>query len=107
MKVECDGKRLMVEAGPGKRQAALDLVAAYFRELQKTRRLLMVTTTAFAIVAAVMVVFAPQGRETLAQFIGATLVILGAGVAGFSNVLVRIPRLEVKLGEEEGSEKTP
>jgi hypothetical protein len=109
MKAEIDGDRLTVETGPGARQAALDNIAAYFREreAQKSKRLLMIAATVLAVVAALAVVFAPQGREVLAQYVGAALVLLAAGAAGYSQLWLKGPLLELRAGQADSSEKGP
>ncbi len=104
MKVETDGNRMTVDVGPGMRQAALDAVVACFRELQKTRRLLIFTAMAFAIVAAVAVVFAPAGREALAQWIGLALLVPVIIIGGYSTVWLKVGPLEIKMTNEEGSD---
>lgn len=109
MKTEIDGDRLTIETGPGARQAALDNVAAYFsqREAQKTRRLLIVAATAFAIVAAVTVVFVPAGRESWAPWIGAPLAVLAAGAAGYSRFWLTTPLLKLRAARDETTEEDP
>jgi hypothetical protein len=107
MKAEIDGDRFTVEAGPGARQAALDNIAAYFhaREAQKTKRLLMAVAAVFAVVAAVTVVFAPQGRESWAQWVGLAMVVFALGAAGYSQFSFKCASLELKATRDDVPEE--
>ena len=86
MRVESDGNRITIDVGPGKRDAALTAVVAHFSETQKTKRLLILSTVASLIVAALAFVFAPEGRETWATYSGVALIALAFGAAGLSQL---------------------
>ena len=98
MKAEIAGDRLTIDVGPGERQAALDTIAAYFRvrETERTRRYSIIAATASDIVAAVTVVFVPQGTEVWARWISGALVVFGlcAGVYGLFLLKTRLPELK-------------
>jgi hypothetical protein len=107
MKAEIDGDRFTVETGPGARQAALDNIAVYFRarEVQKTRRLLIVTAAVYGIVAAITVVFAPQGRELWIPWIGLALLVIATGAAGYSRFWLKTPEIEFHADQGDDSER--
>jgi hypothetical protein len=52
------------------------------REREKTKRLLIGAACLFFVVAALVVVFAPTGKENLAYILGAALVIMALGAIG-------------------------
>jgi len=107
MRIESDGDRIKIEVGPGAREAAIGIAAAHFSEGQKTRRLLIFATMAFAIVAALTVVFAPQGREAWADWIGVALVALAVGAAKLSRLRWKTPLGELEVAIQDTSEKAP
>jgi hypothetical protein len=101
MRAETDGDRVTIDTGAGARQPAISAVEACFREVQITRRFLIIAATAFAIAAAITVVFVPQGREPLAWFIGLTLLVLALGAGGYSRFWIRTPHTEIKAAKEQ------
>ena len=105
MKLEYDGKQLTVGAGPGMREAAIELMDVCIRETQKTRRLLMLTAMGLAAVAAVLLVFAPEGREVPANWMGGALMVIALGAARCSRFCLKLPPIELSVGEEEGAKK--
>ncbi|CVI54740.1 hypothetical protein CFBP4996_08295 [Agrobacterium leguminum] len=52
----------------------------------------------FLIGASLIVVFAPEGRETLSSFIGVGLVVAAAGSAGYGRFGVKVPGVEAAFG---------
>lgn len=97
MRVESDGDRIRIDVAPGKRDAALAVVTAHFSEAQKTKRLLILATVASLIVAAITVVFAPEGRESLATCVGVALVALAVGAARLSRLRWNAPFGEIEM----------
>jgi hypothetical protein len=58
----------------------------YIREQEKTKRLSLILAACVTVAAAGVVLFAPEGRETLSYWIGAALLIFASGAAGYRRV---------------------
>jgi hypothetical protein len=56
----------------------------------------------FVIVASLLVVFAPSGRETATEIIAAALFALAAGAAGFSTFAIKTPLVSAEAGHGNG-----
>ncbi len=59
---------------------------AYIEEQEKTKRLWLVLSVIALLSALALIVFAPEGRETLSYWIGGALLVFSAGAAGFKRV---------------------
>ncbi len=57
------------------------------REEEKSRRLRFVVAAILVLSAAVITVFAPEGKATTSYWIGAALVLLAGGAAGYGRVI--------------------
>lgn len=79
-------------------QAAVDQLGRLVAERQKTRRLLICASCLLFGVAALLVVFAPEGRETLATILGVVLMIFALGAIGVAQFRVKAPGVEVDAG---------
>ena len=69
-------------------------------EAEKTRRLLLAATVALVILAAVVTVFAPAGRENLGYAIGAVLIVLALGAVGAAQFKFQLPGVDVQATRE-------
>ena len=58
----------------------------YVRETAKNRRVGLLLGALLLVVAAGLQIFAPSGRETMAHWLGAALVIFAAGSCGYGRV---------------------
>ncbi|MCI5194383.1 MAG: hypothetical protein D3915_14860 [Candidatus Electrothrix sp. AU1_5] len=58
----------------------------YILEQAKNKRIGLVLAFLLILLAALLILFAPEGRETLSYWIGAALVIFSAGALGFGRV---------------------
>jgi len=97
--MELRDDNLVIKAGPGTRQQALDYGIARFREREKTRRVLVLAVTALAIVSGIEMVFAPSGREVIAFIITPLLLVLSLGAIGVSRFVLKTPAAEISAGE--------
>ncbi len=70
-------------------------------EKEKTKRFLIFAAAALFIVAALMVVFAPEGRENAAYALGAVLLIIALGAIGATRFALKVPGIEVNAGQQE------
>lgn len=73
---------------------------AYIREEAKSRRLGLVLAFLLILAAALVVQFAPVGRENLSYWIGAALVIFAAGSCGFGRIWGKA--LGISFGADRG-----
>ena len=69
----------------------LEYTTVRTRELEKTRRLLLGATVILVVLAAVISVFAPLGREKVAYAISVVLVVLALGSVGAARFQVKLP----------------
>lgn len=73
----------------------------YIREQEKTRRLRLFLAASCFIAGCVVIVFGQSGREVLSSWIGAALLVVSAGAAGYKRVWGRTK--EISLGADDGS----
>lgn len=58
----------------------------YIQEEAKTKRLWLILSVVSLLVALTLMVFAPEGRQTLSYWVGGALLIFAAGAAGYKRV---------------------
>lgn len=58
----------------------------YIQEEAKTKRLWLILSVVSLLVALTLMIFAPEGRQTLSYWIGGALLIFAAGAAGYKRV---------------------
>ena len=90
---------LVIGAGPGSRQQALNLAGIYLAERERTKRLFVGAACLFLIVAALLVVFAPEQRNELANACGGVLVLLALSAIGVSKFKLKLPGIEIDTRE--------
>jgi hypothetical protein len=76
----------------------------FIREEAKTTRLSLIIAAVLFLAACLVVVFAPQGREAAARWVGATMLVIAAGVAGYKRVWGRSKL--VSFGADHSIERT-
>ncbi len=96
---------LVIKAGPGTRQQALDYGIARFREREKTKRILIIAVTVLVIAFGIQMVFAPEGRETVAYIITPILLVLSLGAIGASRFVLKTPAAEISVDESTDKEE--
>lgn len=77
------------------------LHSQYITQLEKTKRISIITCAALIGLSILLPVFAPDGRETVSYLGAAALVVLAAGVAGFSTLSIRALRSRLELSRTE------
>jgi len=79
--------------GSGKEgvRAVNEVLTAQIQSQTKIQRGLYALASLFVIVAAFLVVFAPQGRERASEIIGVALIVVSAGCAGFGTFAIKLP----------------
>jgi len=75
----------------------------YLREAAKTKRLGLLLGFLLIVIAAVIIQFAPAGRERLSYWIGGALVIFAAGSCGFGRVWGRASAISFGAGQDRRS----
>ena len=71
--------------------------ALHIREEAKTRRLSLWLAFGLLVLAVLVPLFAPAGRETLSYWIGAALFIFACGAAGYSRAKVKSKPISIEV----------
>lgn len=82
-------------SGPGAVNAGANLIAQQIRSQFRLKLGLYVLATIFLVSAAALVVFAPDGRQTLSAIIAVALVALALGCAGFGTFRIKSPLISL------------
>lgn len=77
--------------------------ALYIQEIHRTRRLGMCLAAGPLVLACLVPIFAPEGREVLSYWIGAGLFGFAVGAMGFSTVRLGVEKGDLELSKD-GSE---
>jgi hypothetical protein len=67
----------------------------YILENEKTKRLTLILSAFLAISGGCILIFAPEGREVLANWIGGAFLILSAGAAGYKRLWAKTDKLSI------------
>ena len=81
-------------------EAHSSIVRSYIENQTKIRIALYIVSCVFILVAAGLVVFAPDGREVLTAIISLALFAIAVGIAGFSFFKVKTPLIQAEAGGE-------
>jgi hypothetical protein len=76
----------------------LEALVAIQRELERTRRLLIVVAGFCILAGAALIVFAPQGKEGVSYVVGAALVVLSLGAIGVQEFRLKTVGLQIDAG---------
>ena len=90
------------DSGARGKEAVAEL-GSLLREREKTKRLLIGAACILFIVASLVVVFAPAGKETLSLVLGAALLVIALGAIGAATFRIKIPGIEVHTNHAVGS----
>ena len=69
----------------------------YIRETEKTRRFTIGTSASLIALAALITLFAPEGREPLSYALAAILMVFAAGAVGFQSLRMRYKAIDIEL----------
>jgi len=87
---ELDSRNIATDLSPRTAERFLiertQVHALYIAEQEKTKRLGLILAAVLIIAASAIILFAPEGRETLSYWIGVALVIFAAGAVGYKRV---------------------
>lgn len=89
-------------AGGASGREAVQELGRIIREKEKTRRLLIVVACALFIVASLVIVFAPPGKESISMMLGAALIVIALGAVGAASFHVRAPGMEIRTNPDSG-----
>ena len=70
------------------------LHALYIKEQEKTKRISLLLAVVFILIAVVLLIFAPEGKETLSYIVCVVLFIFAAGAVGYGRIKGKIPFTE-------------
>lgn len=99
MSVKASGSNIETSAsGKTALQSQEKIVVAHFRNVLIMRLGLYALAAILVIIAALLVVFAPSGRETLTGVIAFALFALSVGAAGFGTFSIKTPLGNVSAG---------
>jgi hypothetical protein len=73
----------------------------YIKEQAKTKRMALILTAILILASGAIVLFAPEGRETLSYWIGAALLVFAAGAAGYGRLWAKVPGVSVRADERD------
>jgi len=86
-------KNIICQAGEGSEEVLNDFVKkrtkvheVYIREQEKTKRISLILAVVLIIVAAILLMFAPEGKETVSYWICGVLIVFASGAVGYKRV---------------------
>lgn len=79
-------------------RAGADVLNAQIRSQNQLKLGLYALSALFVIVAALLVVLAPEGREAVSSIIATGLFVLAVGSAGFSTFAIKTPLVSAQAG---------
>lgn len=69
------------------------------KEKEKTKRMLIGAACLLFMVASLVIVFAPAGRETMSSVLGVALIIMALGAIGAATFKIKAPGIEVQTND--------
>lgn len=73
----------------------------WIRQDARTKRLALIIGAILFVAGCQVIVFAPSGRETVAAIVGAAMLVVAAGTAGYRRVWGRTPLIAIGAGDTE------
>jgi hypothetical protein len=64
-------------------------------------------SVAFAAISALLIMFAPTGREVAANIVAASLLVMAMGIAGFTRFSANLPGMKIEGGAAASAPKRP
>jgi hypothetical protein len=98
--IEPNGGIGVTASGAEAVHAGAAVLNAYIRSQAKFKFGLYVLASVFMIVAATLVVFAPDGRETISAILASGLFVLAVGSAGFGTFAIKRSLLTAQAGRD-------
>jgi len=76
----------------------------YIKEVEKTKRVYLIISALLLALALLIVFFSPEEKQTVSYWIGASLLVLAAGAAGYKRIWVKSKLLEIKGDQDNEKE---
>jgi hypothetical protein len=92
--------RTVVATGAEAIRASAAVLNAHIQSQTKLKFGLYALASLFLIVAAFLVVFAPEGREGVSSIVAVALFVVAAGCAGFGTFAVKTPLVSAEAGTD-------
>ena len=92
--------RALAASGAEAVRAGADVLNAQIKSQTKLKFGLYGLAALFLIVAAVLVVFAPEGREAVSSIVAVALFVVAVGCAGFGAFAIRTPLVTAEAGTD-------
>ena len=71
------------------------------KEQEKTKRISLVLAVTLIIISVLLLIFAPEGKETLSYIVCAVLFVFAAGAVGYKRIWGKVPFAEFKADSSE------
>lgn len=94
-----DGQFNMKASG----QNAVDIMGKHLSEREKTRRMLVLATVVLTLFSGALLVFAPEGKETVSYVVAGVLFIFALGSIGATVFAFKLPGVSVNAGTKNSS----
>lgn len=95
MEEEIDGNRYFVKGTPQEVAAHEKIVGLQIRAATTRLAVPYAASVAFAVIAALLIAFAPESRSVAAYIGAAALLLLAAGIAGFTRFFAKAPGFQI------------
>ncbi|CAN7772858.1 hypothetical protein LJR175_007606 [Variovorax sp. LjRoot175] len=92
--------------GAASGQIAVEALATLLRDREKTKRLLIVAACVLFALAALIMMFAPPGRETLSYALGGALLVFALGAIGAAQFKFKLPGVTVETNHSADRSET-
>ena len=92
--------RAVTASGAEAIRASAGVINQHIRSQMRLKFGLYVLASLFVIVAALLVVFAPDGRETVSSIIAVALFVVAVGCAGFGTFAIKTPVVTAEAGTD-------
>jgi hypothetical protein len=98
VRIEPNGGIRTIVTGSEGVKAGAAVLDAHIRSQVKLKFGLYILGALFVVVAALLVVFAPDGRETVSSIIAIAMFVLAVGCAGFGTFAIKTPVISAQAG---------
>jgi hypothetical protein len=72
----------------------------YIKETEKTKRISLIASAILLALGLVIIIFGPTEKQTLSYWIGASLLLLAAGTAGYKRIWAKSKILDIKADQD-------
>lgn len=72
----------------------------YIKENEKTKRISLIASAILLALGLIIIIFGPAEKQTLSSWIGASLIVLAAGTAGYKRIWAKTKVMEIKADQD-------